>query len=105
VTHPRELELETLSREALDAAERGRWDRVEACYQRRGRLFATTTPSPLLAQRLRDLDRMVAERARIAKAAVEQLMAEATATRRRLDRFASRLDDSKQPSHRVDRRA
>src|ERR687898_584971 len=85
---------ETLTLQALQAAEAGQWNTVDLCYQRRGELFRTHDVSCSLARRLHSLDARIHERLRMATMAIQHLLTEVAAKRRLLERF-----DSEPPSY------
>jgi hypothetical protein len=80
---------ETLTLQAVQAAEEGQWNTVGLCYQRRGELFRTHDISRLLARRLQLLDARIHERLRMATMAIQHLLTEVASKRRLLERFDS----------------
>jgi hypothetical protein len=87
----RRADLVRLTKAAVEAAERGRWDDVIQCYCERGALLeAMQTPVPE-ADELLALDAQVRERANTVQAVLASLLGEATATRQRLQGFRQRL--------------
>ncbi len=69
--------ISRLTVEALEAAERGQWDRVEACYRERETWFRHNHVSSNLAQALLAMDTAVLERVTVAHAAVGQALFQA----------------------------
>ncbi|MFO0775935.1 MAG: hypothetical protein U0172_14850 [Nitrospiraceae bacterium] len=67
---------------ALEAAERGRWDEVEACYQAREAWFRDNPVSPNLARALLAMDQAVMERVSAAQAATGQALTQALTVHR-----------------------
>lgn len=71
-----------LTVEALDAAERGQWEKVEACYLERAKWFRHHHVSSNLAQALLAMDAAVMERAAAAHAAAGQSLAQMVVARK-----------------------
>jgi hypothetical protein len=96
---------ENLTLQAVQAAEEGRWDTVDLCYQRRGELFRANDVSRSLARRLHPLDGRVHERLRMATMAIQHLLTEVASKRRLLERFNSepQSDVSQDRARRVSR--
>lgn len=92
VQPPWEAAAHTLTEQAVQAAEEGRWDTVGACYRRRAELFRMKDVPCRLARQLQMLDQTIQERLRIATMTVQQLMTETAAKRRCLERFGSESD-------------
>lgn len=85
---------ETLTLQAVQAAEEGRWNTVNLCYHRRGELFRAHDVSRSLAHRLQILDARIHERLRMATMAIQHLLTDVASKRRLLERF-----DSQPQSH------
>lgn len=77
-------ELETLTQQAVNAAEAGQWDQVTSLYERRGQVLSSTQVSPSLAQRLLKWDRAVQARIQLVQAATHQNILEIQERRRKL---------------------
>ena len=82
-----EDDLESLTSQALRAAEQGRWDAVRACYQRRAEIFASIDPSPSIAKRLHGLDCLIYEKVRLVKGSLAHILTHLAATRQRVEKF------------------
>lgn len=76
--------LEAATREAVEAADHGRWDEVADRYRQRGEALAVEMPSVAQAQRLVASDLAVMEKARVAKLAILQSLTEIAALRHRM---------------------
>jgi hypothetical protein len=97
--------LETLTARAVEAAEGGRWDVVQACYQQRARVLADAQ-QPACAARLSAMDQRVAERARLVQAVVAHALADVSAMRHRLEWIRKQADsDPDGRGARVDQQA
>jgi len=96
---------EKLTRQAVQAAEEGRWGTVDRCYQERAELFRVNEVSPSLGRRLHFLDGRVHDRLRMAMMTVQHLLSEVTMKRRLFERFdtKSELDISPDSSRLVNR--
>jgi hypothetical protein len=96
---------EKLTRQAVQAAEEGRWGTVDRCYQGRAELFQVNEVSPSLGRRLHSLDGRVHDRLRMAMMTVQHLLTEVTMKRRLFERFDthSESDVSPDSSRRVSR--
>lgn len=100
--HPSwELSAHALTQQAVQAAEEGQWNVVDACYRQRAELFRTNEVSDSLAGCLSDLDKYVHEKLRLAAMTVQHLLAEIASKRRYLERFDA--DVVEMSSHRVNR--
>jgi hypothetical protein len=86
-----DADLEEITREALAAAQAGRWNLVEACYVKRAERLPSSALSPECAARLRQMDGVIVERVLVAKAAVGLMMGEAEKGRRRLAELQRRI--------------
>ena len=97
---------EQLTLQAVHAAEEGRWDTVDSCYQRRADLFRQHEVSRSLARRLHPLDDRIHERLRMATMTVQHLLTAVAGKRRLLEQFDSqpRSPASQDRSRRVSRR-
>lgn len=80
-------ELERLTLQAVYAAERGDWDTVEACVERRGVLIQSRVLSRGARDRVLALDVRLIELAAQAKTAIGVLLMEAGQTRRKLQQL------------------
>lgn len=80
-------EIERVTLQAVEAAERGDWDRVEACVERRGALMETGSLSVQTRDRLVMWDARVSELAEQARTAIGVLLMEAGQTRRKLQQL------------------
>ncbi|HKN86952.1 MAG TPA: hypothetical protein VJV04_08845 [Nitrospiraceae bacterium] len=78
---------EKLTQQAVEAAEEGRWGKVDLCYQRRAELFRAHDASLSLGRRLHVLDRHVHDRLRMATMTVQHLLVEVASKRRVIERF------------------
>jgi hypothetical protein len=96
---------EKLTLQAVQAAEEGRWDTVDLCYQRRSELFRVNDVSRSLARRLHPLDSRIHDRLRMATMSIQHLLTEVASKRRLLERFDSepQSDLSQDRSRRVSR--
>lgn len=92
-----------LTVEALEAAERGDWDRVSACYDARRTWFKHNHVMPNLACALLAMDETIMARALVAKAALHQLLVEAAAARSLWKSFSSTLVDGRSVGRQLDR--
>jgi hypothetical protein len=105
LTSEREEQLEEVTRQALVAAEQGRWDVVRACYSRRGDVLTQGTVSALLAERLGQVDRVIQERARVAQAAVGQVIGAVESIRAKRRMLTAQVVSTSDNGQRVDRLA
>lgn len=80
---------EKVTQQAIEAAEEGRWGRVDLCYQERAELFRAKTVSLSLGRRLHVLDRRVHDRLRMAMMTAQHLLVEVASKRRLIERFDS----------------
>ena len=76
--------LHTLTTQAGQAAEHGRWDQVEECYRLRGEQLRDYPMSPALATNLIVIDREVAARISNARLAVQSQLIETAKVRQNL---------------------
>lgn len=83
-----------LTIQALEAAERGQWDLVEACYQAREQWFRENPVSPNLAQALLAMDTVVMERVAAAHAAVGQALSSAVTVHKQWRTIADSTGES-----------
>ena len=79
-----EQNLRTLTAQAGQAAELGRWDQVDECIRLRGEQLGDHSIAPLLAAELAALDRAVEARIVNARLAVQSQLTETTKIRQRL---------------------
>ena len=79
--------LESVTLQALKAAENGYWSQVKLCFDRRQELLVGSDPSSEVTAHLLDLDRLIYEKVRLARAAVGQILSEVSARRIVMDRF------------------
>jgi hypothetical protein len=68
--------IEILTRQALEASQAGDWDRVAACYAKRGISLQTAVCDPPMAQRIMAIDAQVRAAALVAQAAISSLLAD-----------------------------
>jgi len=96
---------EKLTRQAVQAAEEGRWGTVDRCYQERAELFRVNEVSPSLGRRLHFLDGRVHDRLRMAMMTVQHLLTEVAVKRRLFERFDTHSESnvSADSSRRVNR--
>jgi hypothetical protein len=79
-----EQNLRTLTMQAGQAAEQGRWDQVEECYRLRGEHLFDYPMLPALAMDLAIFDREVAVRVSSARSAVQSQLIETAKIRQNL---------------------
>jgi hypothetical protein len=79
-----EQNLRSLTTQAGQAAELGRWDQVEECYRLRGEQLRNHPMPPALAMDLTVFDREVADRVVNVRSAVQSQLIEATKIRQNL---------------------
>ena len=103
LTCSHEVRLEDVTRQALIAAEQGRWDVVSACYFRRAAWLVDGTISADLARRLAEMDSVVFELARVARAAVGQAIGDLEGVVRRLRILEGHVNQGRDNGERVDR--
>jgi hypothetical protein len=84
-----EQNLRTLTTQAGQAAELGRWDQVEECYRLRGENLRDHPMPTKLATDLTALDQMVEARIANARLAVQSQLNEAAKTRQKLQGLRS----------------
>ncbi len=84
MTFPAKHPIETLTQQALAAAEAGHWGHVALLYERRTSQFDLDKVSPAVAKRLIHIDQVVQERARVVQAATQQSLNDAQEQRRKL---------------------
>ena len=77
-------ELEGWTLAAVQAAERGQWDRVEECYQEREAAMSRAVLSHDQIEGLLAVDRRIQAQALVAKAALAEQLRQSFATRMRL---------------------
>lgn len=73
--------IELLTTQALEAAQAGDWDRVDACYEARGIKLAACSIDRAHAQRLVAMDEQVREAIVVAQAGLSCLLADASQAR------------------------
>ena len=97
---------EKLTLQAVQAAEEGRWDTVDLCYQRRGELLRANDVSRSIARLLHSLDGRVHDRLRMATMSIQHLLTAVASKRRLLERFDAepQSNASQDRSRRVSRR-
>ncbi len=76
-------DLEQLTRQAVQAAERGDWGVVQDCYRQRGEMLGRFSTTADHARTLVALDAVVTDRLVLARAAIQQVLADLTRVRRR----------------------
>jgi hypothetical protein len=86
---PWEQNLRTLTAQAGQAAELGRWDQVEECYRLRGEQLRNHTIPPTLAADLTQLDQSVEARIMNARTAVQSQLIETAKIRKNLQGLRS----------------
>ncbi len=98
-------DLEVWTERAGQAASLGQWDQVGEYYRLRGEHLQDGPIAPALAEQLLTLDQFVKERAVVARAALESMLAEVATIRQRLQglRLWDGVGDS--THHRMDHRA
>ncbi len=79
--------IEELTTEALEAAQAGDWDRVDACYTARGISLATGGVDRTVAQRLVTIDEQVRAAVLVAQAAISGQLGDAAQVTRHLRRL------------------
>jgi hypothetical protein len=84
-----EQNLRTLTTQAGQAAELGRWDQVEECYRLRGEHLRNHSIPPALATDLTVFDREVADRIVNVCSAIQSQLSEAAKTRQKLQGIRS----------------
>jgi hypothetical protein len=84
-----EQNLRTLTTQAGQAAEFGRWDQVEECYRLRGENLRDHPMPPALVTDLAALDREVAARITHARSAVQSQLIETAKIRQNLQGLRS----------------
>jgi hypothetical protein len=92
-----------LTIEALEAAERGDWDRVSTCYDARRLWFKNNFVMPNLAHALLAMDETIMARARVAQAALHQLLVEAATARSRWKSLSSTIANNRPVGGQLDR--
>ncbi|GKS59169.1 hypothetical protein YTPLAS18_26960 [Nitrospira sp.] len=95
--------ISRLTVEALDAAERGQWDRVQACYEARASRLHHKHVSANLAHALLALDARVMEQVNAAQAATGHALAEARAAQKRWKTLSNTIHETVPIGKRVDR--
>jgi len=81
-----------LTKAAAEAAELGRWDAVAQCYRERGAILTAVETPIREASDLLELDEQIRDRVRAVQAVLVSLLAEATATKQRLQDIHQRLE-------------
>jgi hypothetical protein len=84
-------EIVQLTKTAVEAARSGQWDIVIQCYRDRGVLLETTGEAVDQGEDLLKWDRQVRDHALTTQVLLSSLLAEAAATKRRLQRLRERL--------------
>lgn len=79
--------IKLLTQQALDAAQSGDWDRVDACYEVRGQKLAGCRMDRTIAQRLMTMDDQVRAAILVAQAGLSSQLADAAQARRHLRRL------------------
>lgn len=80
-----------LTKAAVEAAELGRWDAVAQCYRERGAILMAVETPIREASDLLELDEQIRDRVHAVHAVLASLLAEATATKQRLQDIHQRL--------------
>ena len=81
-----------LTKAAAEAAELGRWDAVAQCYRERGAILTAVETPIREASDLLELDEQIRDRVRAVQTVLVSLLAEATATKQRLQDIHQRLE-------------
>jgi hypothetical protein len=79
--------IELLTKQALEAARAGDWDRVDACYTEREMSLKATVVDRAVAQRLLAIDEQVRAAALVAQAGIAGLLADTAQMKRQLRRL------------------
>ena len=87
-------ELEGWTLAALQAAERGQWDRVEEYYDKREAMMSRVVHSQEQIERLLAVDRHIQAQALVAKTAIAEQLRESFATRMRLKKLRSGMTET-----------
>ena len=80
-------DIEVLTEQALEASEKGDWDQVAVCYEKRGIGLQTAVIDRALARRLMGLDAQIRTSALVAQAAISSLLVENTRVKLQLRRL------------------
>ena len=92
-----------LTVQALDAAERGQWERVRACYDARADWLQHTHVSANLANALLELDARVMEQVSAAHTATGHALAEARVAQKRFKALSHTVHEAAPVGQRVNR--
>jgi hypothetical protein len=79
--------IEQLTSQAIEAAQAGDWDRVDACYTARGISLATGVVDRAVAERLLTMDEQVRAAILVAQAGISAQLADAAQVTRHLRRL------------------
>ena len=85
--HHETFSIEQLTTQALESAQAGDWDRVDACYTARGLGLAAGKVDRTVAQRLVAIDEQVRASILVAQAAISGQLADAAQVTRHLRRL------------------
>lgn len=102
---PRSEGVSRLTIQALEAAEQGQWDLVEACYEARAEWFRVNPVSPNLAQALLAMDAAVMERVAAAHAATGQALSSAVTVHKQWRTIADSTVDTMAVGQRLNARS
>ncbi len=104
-TKEERADLVRLTKAAVEAAQLGEWDTVIQRYSERGVLLASSPVSSSDADEMRKMDEQVRDHANTLQALLAELLAEAHATKQRLQGFRHRLGQSNITPESVSREA
>ncbi|MBI4003027.1 MAG: hypothetical protein HY348_14750 [Nitrospira defluvii] len=79
--------IELLTQQAFEASQAGDWDRVDACYTRRGISLQTCVLDRAEAQRVLAIDEQVRAAVLVAQAAISSLLADTAQVKHHLRRL------------------
>ncbi len=79
--------IELLTQQAFEASQAGDWDRVDACYMRRGISLQTCVFDQAVAQRMLTIDDQVRTAVLVAQAAISSLLADTAQVKQQLRRL------------------
>lgn len=97
--------LLAVTERARSAAQEGRWDTVQECYERREHLLRARDPDPELAGQLLVIDGAVQEHAKSAQAAVSAALSELSSIRRNLSHVNDLVHCGTAPTQRIRHKA
>ncbi|MDP9132715.1 MAG: hypothetical protein M3M98_06220 [Nitrospirota bacterium] len=79
--------IELLTQQAFEASQAGDWDRVDACYTRRGISLQTCVLDQAVVQRMLAIDERVRAAVLVAQAAIFSLLADTAQVKQQLRRL------------------